>query len=215
MEGFQSATGRATGRGSGRAPDLEDILGAMGGGQGRGHGTGGTRPASRRAVETEAEITLQEAFRGTTRLLEVGGRRLEVKIPRGVSAGSRTRLSGQAPDGSDVVVIVRMAPDAVFTRHGRDLERELPITLEEALLGSEVAVGTLKGRVMLRIPSGTQNGRRFRLAGQGMPDLKGDGSGDLYVRTRVVLPARLSDEAATAARRFLDLVDQPDPRRHG
>jgi curved DNA-binding protein len=226
-EGFQAATGRGNRSGPrSNGPDLEDILAGMSGagmGGRTGAGAGGRgRPASHggqaargEAAEAEAEITLDEAYRGTSRLLDIGGRRLEVKIPRGVSTGSRVRLSGQAPGGGDVVVVVRVAPSPTFTRHGRDLERELPVTLREALLGGEVAVGTLKGRVMLTIPAGTQNGRRFRLAGQGMPDLKGDGTGDLYVRTRVVLPTDLSDEATAAARRFLDLVDQPDPRRPG
>ena len=86
------------------------------------------------------------------------------------------------------------------------------MTLREALLGGEIPVGTLKGRVLLKIPSGTQNGRTFRLKGQGMPPFKGDGAGDLYVRVRVVLPTDLSDDARAAADRFLDLTDQPDPR---
>jgi DnaJ-class molecular chaperone len=80
------------------------------------------------------------------------------------------------------------------------------------MLGGEVPVTTLKGKVLLRIPLGTQNGHRFRLAGQGMPRLKGEGSGDLYARARVVLPAKLDDETAEAARTFLAKVDQPDPR---
>jgi molecular chaperone DnaJ len=75
-----------------------------------------------------------------------------------------------------------------------------------------VPVPTLKGRVVLTIPPGTQQGRAFRLTGQGMPRLKGEGNGDLYIKTRVVLPTALDDEAKAAARRFLDLVDQPDPR---
>jgi DnaJ-class molecular chaperone len=66
--------------------------------------------------------------------------------------------------------------------------------------------------VLLTIPPGTQNGRTFRLAGQGMPRFRADGTGDLYVRTRVVLPKALSGEARDAARRFLDLADQPNPR---
>jgi curved DNA-binding protein len=216
-EGFRAASSRGGGGAGARtaAPDLDDLLAGMGASGGRAGTHSGSGAASRRAVEAEAEITLEEAFRGTARLLDVGGRRLEVKIPRGVSTGSRVRLSGQAQGGGDVVVVVRVAPHPVFTRHGRDLERELPVTLREALLGGEVAVVTLKGRVMLTIPAGTQNARRFRLAGQGMPDLKGSGTGDLYVRTRVVLPTDLSDEAKDAARRFLDLVDQPDPRRTG
>ena len=88
----------------------------------------------------------------------------------------------------------------------------MPITLREALLGGEIPVGTLKGRVLLKVPEGTQNGRTFRLKGQGMPKFKGDGAGDLYVRVRVVLPTDLDDEAKAAAQKLLDLVDQPDPR---
>jgi molecular chaperone DnaJ len=100
----------------------------------------------------------------------------------------------------------------VFTRRGADLERELPITLQEALLGAEVPVTTLKGKVLLKIPPGTQNGHRFRLKGQGMPHLKGDGHGDLYARARVVLPTNLDPKAEAAARKLFDLIKQPDPR---
>ena len=88
----------------------------------------------------------------------------------------------------------------------------MPVTLREALLGGEIPVGTLKGRVLLTLPAGTQNGRSFRLKGQGMPRFKGDGSGDLYVRVRLVLPTDLDEKATAAARKFLDAVDQPDPR---
>ncbi|HEY8818216.1 MAG TPA: DnaJ C-terminal domain-containing protein [Candidatus Limnocylindrales bacterium] len=86
------------------------------------------------------------------------------------------------------------------------------MTLEEALLGGEVPVTTLKGRVLLTIPAGTQPGRTFRLNGQGMPRFKATGHGDLYVKARVVLPTGLTDEARAAAESFFDLVDQPDPR---
>jgi curved DNA-binding protein len=165
-----------------------------------------------RPSEATAEITLEEAFRGTTRLVEVDGKRLEITIPKGADTGTRIRLSGRGPGGGDLFVTVRVRPDGVFTRRGADLERELPLTLDEALLGAEVPVTTLKGRVVLTIPAGTQNGRMFRLTGQGMPRFRSDGYGDLYVRARVVLPTALSDEARAAARTLLDLVDQPDPR---
>ena len=73
-------------------------------------------------------------------------------------------------------------------------------------------VTTLKGRILLTIPAGTQSGRTFRLTGQGMPRMKGGGAGDLYVKVRLVLPPALDERQAKAARAFLDLVDQPDPR---
>jgi curved DNA-binding protein len=171
-----------------------------------------SRTATLPPVEATAEISLEEAFHGTTRLVDVDGKRLEVKIPRGVDTGSRIRLKGQGGDGRDLIVVIRVRPHPVFTRRGADLERELPITLREALLGGKVQVTTLKGKVLLTIPEGTQNGRTFRLTGQGMPRFNADGTGDLYARVRVVLPTSLSDEAREAARRFLDLAPQPDSR---
>jgi curved DNA-binding protein len=196
---------------------LDDILAGMrlGGAARTGSRRSGTDrvgPARLAPVEATAELTLEEAYHGSSRIVELDGRRLEVTIPRGVDTGSRIRLSGKGPDGRDLVVITRIRPHRTFTRIGTDLEREVPISLEEALLGGEIHVGTLKGRVLLKLPEGTQNGRKFRLKGQGMPPLKGDGAGDLYVRVRLVLPTGLSDEAKAAAKQFLELADQPDPR---
>lgn len=210
-------------RRSGAGPSFEDILSDMGldgatagssGGTSGPRSTRGARDANRRATEIEApaELTLEEAYHGTKRLIDIEGKRYEVQIPRGADTGSRVRLSGKGPDGRDVVVTVKLARHPLYTRRGADLERELPVTLGEALLGAEVPVTTLKGRILLTIPAGTQTGRTFRLTGQGMPRLKGGGTGDLYLKVRVVLPSALSDEAKKAAKAFLDLVDQPDPR---
>ena len=213
-----TATAGRSSRAAGDGAGFEDILSQMGidGSTAGGRSTGRPRaPHARpqpRVAEAVAELDLEEAFHGTTRLVDVGGRRLEVSIPRGVDTGSRIRLSGKGPDGGDLVVVVHVRPHGTFIRRGADLERELPLTLEEALLGAEVPVRTLKGRLALTVPPGTQNGRTFRLTGQGMPRLKGEGAGDLYVKTRVVLPTALSDEAKQAARRLFDLVHQPDPR---
>ena len=133
-------------------------------------------------------------------------------IPPGADTGTRLRLTGKAPGGGDLHVVVRQLPDPVFTRKGADLERELPVTLGEALLGAEVPVHSPKGRVLLTIPPGTQPGRVFRLRGRGMPRFRKDGHGDLLVRTKVVIPTDLSDDARAAAQTFIDLAHQPDPR---
>jgi len=207
---------------AGGGESIDDLLsrlgmaGATGAGRARttGAGTAG-RVASngrREPIEVTAELSLEEAFHGTTRIVELEGRRLELTIPRGANTGSRIRLTGKGPDGRDLIVVTRIKANRTFTRKGDDLEREVPVTLKEALLGSEIPVGTLKGRVLLTLPAGTQNGRTFRLKGQGMPRFKGDGTGDLYVRVKVVLPTDLSAKAKAAAQTFLDLVDQPDPR---
>jgi curved DNA-binding protein len=209
-----AASGRRTSAGRGTA-SIEDVLAGMGI-SGLDYGaagapTGGARSAPP-AAEAHAEITLAEAFHGTSRLVEVDGKRLEISIPRGADTGTRVRLSGKGPGGGDLYVVVKVLPDLRFKRRGADLDVEQPLTLEEALLGDEVPVQTLKGRVLLKVPPGTQTGRTFRLTGQGMPRMHGGEPGDLYVKTRVVLPTALSDEAREAARRFLDLVKQPDPR---
>jgi curved DNA-binding protein len=210
------ATGGAT---------FEDILAGMGlgadGGRasaggpatGRDRGTATTTTAPRRAsAEATAEITLEEAYHGTSRLVDVDGKRLEVTIPRGADTGTRIRLTGKAPGGGDLHVVVRQRPDRVFTRRGADLHRDLPLTLREALLGADVKVRTPKGHVVLTIPAGTQPSRTFRLTGQGMPRFRGEGQGDLYVKARVILPTDLSDAAREAALHFLELAAQPDPR---
>jgi len=207
---------------AGGAESIDDLLsrlgmaGATGAGRARttASGTAGrvASNARREPIEVTAELSLEEAFHGTTRIVELDGRRLELTIPRGANTGSRIRLTGKGPDGRDLVVVTRIKGNRTFTRKGDDLEREVPVTLKEALLGSEIPVGTLKGRVLLTVPAGTQNGRTFRLKGQGMPRFKGDGAGDLYVRVKVALPTDLSAKAKAAAETFLDLVDQPDPR---
>ena len=166
------------------------------------------RPEQRRDPLRELDERLPGAADDVAHLTDHS---TDVTIPRGVDSGSRIRLSGKGPDGRDLVVITRLLPHKTFARTGADLEREVAVTLEEALLGGEIHVGTLKGRVALKLPEGTQNGRKFRLKGQGMPRLKGEDAGDLYVRVKVVLPTHLSEEAKDAARRFLDLADEPDP----
>jgi len=203
----------SAGRSRPAGPTFEEILGQMGLNEARTNGPAGRRQAAPPvATEATAEISLEEAFRGTSRRIEIDGKRLEMTIPPGADNGTRIKLTGQGRGGGDVVVVVRVRPHAIFTRRGADLERELPITLQEALLGGEVPVTTLKGRVLLKIPPGTQNGRIFKLTGQGMPHLRGAGVGNLMVKVRVVLPSGLNAEAEAAARAFLELVDQPDPR---
>ncbi len=197
---------------------FEDILAGMGlaggaAGTSPGHATGRPKaPTPKPVHEATAEITLDEAYHGTTRLVEVDGKRLEITIPAGADTGTRIRLTGRGPGGGDLFVVVKTLPDARYNRRGADLDRELPLTLEEALLGTEVHVDTLKGRVALKIPAGTQNGRTFRLTGRGMPRFKATGFGDLYAKAKVILPADLSDEARTAAEALFTLIDQPSPR---
>jgi curved DNA-binding protein len=221
--GAQAGRGAAGGGVNGaNGANFDEILAQMGGMPNggaaprqtqRSHETTHARPKDE--LEAPAEMSLEESFHGTTRLVEVEGKRYAVSIPRGIDTGGRVRLAGKGPKGRDVVVTVTVRPHDVYTRRGADLERELPVTLREALLGGEVPVTTLKGRLLLTIPAGTQTGKTIRLTGQGMPKLKGEGAGDLYVKVRVVLPTALDADAKAAAASFLDLVHQPDPRAAG
>ncbi|MDP9243717.1 MAG: HSP40/DnaJ peptide-binding protein, partial [Chloroflexota bacterium] len=189
-----------------RTGTIEELFGDMGEPGFGGNGGGRVGAAPPQNYEAEAEVTLEEIARGTKRHLDVGGRRIEVTIPAGVRDGQRIRLSGVGPDGANVYLKVKVSPHPVFMRDGENLTRELPLTLEQALLGAEVPVQTLTGRVLLRIPPETQNGRMFKLRGQGLPYFRGKDRGDLLVRTRVVLPTHLSPEARDAAVRFVELV---------
>ncbi len=158
---------------------------------------------------------MDEVFTGTDALVQVGERRLQVKIPKGVENGQRIRLSGKAgsgPDAGHLYLRVKVRPHPVFTRDGSNLTRELPITLAEALLGGEVPVETLTGRVLLRIPPETQSGRVFRLAHQGLPRFRSEERGDLFVKTRVILPTGLDENGRRLAREFVQHVGQADPR---
>ena len=196
----------------------ESVVDSLDGTQRTGAAGGRRWAPPRRDAEATAEITLEEAFRGTTRLVEVDGHRYQVTIPAGVQDGQRIRMRGKAgaeAGAGDLFIAVHVAPHATFERRGDDLARELPLRLREALLGAEVPVETLTGRLLLKVPPETQSGRVFRLTGQGMPRLRAGGRGDLLVRTRVVLPGGLDAAARELAERFLDHVDQPDPRAAG
>jgi len=158
------------------------------------------QPRRGRDLEVPVEITLEEAFQGTSRTLEVGDRRIEARIPPGVRTGSRVRLSGQGSPGigggppGDLYLIIEVAPHPQFEREGDDLEIEVPVDVFTAAAGGRVRVPTLDGSVMLKIPPRTQADRRFRLRGKGMPRLgQPRERGDLYARVKLVLPEPLSD----------------------
>ncbi len=155
-------------------------------------------------VEQPVQVSLEEAYSGTTRTLlmnalEAGTpRRLEVKIPPGVQTGSRVRVAGEGlSEGGrkgNVYLLVEVLPHERFERKGDDLHAEIEVPLTTAVLGGEVPVQAIGRRVALRVPPLTQNGRTIRLAGLGMPRLGSDQSGDLFVRVKVRLPEKLEDK---------------------
>ena len=161
----------------------------------------------RPAAEYPVEITLKEAYQGATRLLGLpSGRRLEVKVPPGVDNGSRVHIPAGASQQGDIYLNVSVKPHPRFQRQGPDLYTEVEVRLEEAVLGGEVTVPTLGSRVALTIPPESQNGRRFRLSGQGMPRLsQPDRRGDLYATIKVKLPTGLTTEEQDLFRQLKEL----------
>jgi molecular chaperone DnaJ len=209
---------------------MDSLFGELFGGLGGRGYSRRSRAAQGRDLETNVEVTLEEAFSSTARMINLQGEqpcaackgtgqiqgvacsvcrgagavanvsRLEVKIPPGVATGSRVRISGKGQSGygsggsGDLYLNITVRPHAIFERQGDDLNADIPVPLTVAALGGEVQVPTLKGKVALKIPPETQNGRIFRLAGQGMPHLGKSGSGDLKVKVNVALPTKLTEK---------------------
>ncbi|MYE32970.1 MAG: J domain-containing protein [Chloroflexi bacterium] len=161
-------------------------------------------PRRGRDIDHPVEITLQEAYDGTTRTIEMAGgatRRIEVTIPAGIRTDQRVRVRGrgeQSPHGGqpgDLFLVVTVRRHPRFERRNDDLHIDVDVPVTVAALGGEVRVPTLKGRALaLTIPAGTRSGRAFRLAGQGMPRRDGGGFGDLHARALLQLPDDLSAE---------------------
>lgn len=196
--------------GSGNMGDFSDFFEQLfGGGVGAGGQRGGVGGASFRAngqdVEQQVEITLEEAFSGTSRTLQFHSpngqpRNITVKIPIGVDNGSRVRVAGEGGPGmgggrrGDLYLLVKVLPHTRFERRGDDLHTRVSVDLYTMLLGGEVRVPVMGGKtVTLKVPAGTQNGKTHRITGQGMPRLRAPESrGDLFITLEVALPTQLS-----------------------
>lgn len=159
-------------------------------------GTGGAQTSTRTraapSYQQSITISLDEAYRGTSRAFQSGERAVTVRIPPGVKTGSRVRAAGAAPDGSDLYLLVEVTEDPRFERQADDLRTTASIDAFTAALGGEVEVGTMQGTVTLKIPAGTQPEQVFRLAGRGMPRLRSTQKGDLFVRIKVRIPKDLT-----------------------
>jgi molecular chaperone DnaJ len=221
--------------------DLESIFeGLFGGARSR---TFHRRAQPRRGqdLESPVEITLEEAYHGTSRTisLQVGEpctackgtgliqkvpcatcrgagmvtsiKRLEVKIPPGVQNGSRVRIAGKGQPSysggasGDLYLKIAVKPHSAFERRGDNLHVNVPVPLAVAILGGEVQVLTPKGKLALKVPPETQNGRVFRLTGQGMPHLGKSTRGDLLARVNVVLPTKLSEKEKELFQKLVEI----------
>ncbi len=201
--------------------DLEELFGSASPysdffnnifGQVRGRSRGRSRstaPSPRRGrdVEYEVDFSLEEAYHGAERLLEIDGHRIQAVIPPGVRTGSRVRLSGQGEPGhnngpaGDLYLLVHILPNETFECEGDDLHIDVPVDIFTAIAGGETRVPTLDRPLLLKIPPRTNAGRSFRLRGKGMPHL-GDPKthGDLFALVRLVLPEPLTDKEVNSIR---------------
>lgn len=215
-EGFNFDFG---GFGGGGRPDFGteggfDLFEVLFGGRGAGAEAGSTRrrrtmaPEKGPNIETEMEISLEDAFHGARKSFTLNGRKMEVSIPRGVQEDQKIRLAKQGESGpagpGDLLIKVKIRRHPQFERAGDDLRTEVPVDYIVAALGGEVSVPTLSGRVVMKVPPGTSGGRTFRLPGQGMPHVKGEGRGDLYAKVNVQVPA----SPAQQERALLEQIQQ-------
>ncbi|MEZ4671233.1 MAG: J domain-containing protein [Anaerolineae bacterium] len=192
---------------SGFGDIFEQIFGGFGRNQRTGRSSGQPQSpfgdvgrSAGQDIEQPVKISLREAYSGGTRIVTKGDRRLKVNIPVGATDGTRVRLSGEGSPGfgggaaGDLYLVVEVEPDPVFERDGDDLTTDVKVDMFTAILGGEAEVPTLDRPVKLRIPAGTQSGKRIRLSGKGMPVRQTDKFGDLYARVLVTVPENLSDQ---------------------
>jgi len=227
FQGFEDLFGGKAGSAGFDPSDLGSMFGDLfGGGRSRGRRSR-NEPVAGDDVEAPIEVDLRDAVLGAEReiMLQKPGAtessRLKVKIPPGVETGSRIRLAGQGAPGErggvpgDLYLRIAVRPHPTVRVEGRDLLLDLPITPAEALEGGEVTAPTFEGPVKLKIPAGSQSGRKLRLRGRGLPALRsgvgGAPRGDLYAVLQIVLPP--DSPQAREAVRTLSKLYEDDVRR--
>jgi curved DNA-binding protein len=172
------------------------IFGQMGGAGPTRRQPGRSVRSTPRTYEQPVTINFKEAYQGAERSVQLDGRHLQVKIPAGANTGTRVRMAGVGPGGADIHLVIEVTPDPAFERKGDDLYADVTLDLYTAVLGGQATITTPGGNVVLTIPPGTQQGQTFRLAGRGMPRLRGTPKtyGDLYARAVVHLPRKLTPQ---------------------
>src|SRR5688572_25304261 len=207
--------------GGGRAEDLHGVdlgelfesMGIFGRAQRRGGGFGRRGAFPGEDHEVAVRLTLEEAFRGTERSVQLERGSFTARIPPGATDGQRLRLRGKGGSGTnggpagDLYLQIALEPHPLYRVSGHDLEIDVPLAPWEAALGAQVEVPTLEGRLEVKVPGGSKSGQKLRLAGKGLPR-PGGGAGDLYAVLSVVVPATLTErekqlyEELRAASRF-------------
>lgn len=169
-----------------------------GGGQGSPFGDFSQRTATKgHDYQAELQLTLEEAYFGTSRILNVEGEKLRLRTKPGAYHDQVLRIRGKGGKGSagngDIIIKIKVQPHPVFTRNGNDLKTTHNISLYDAVLGGETIVKTINGQVKVKIPAGTQGDSIVRLKGKGMPIYDSPNRfGDLLVELKVEIPSKLT-----------------------
>jgi DnaJ-class molecular chaperone len=216
-QGFHFPGGGSPGQGGGGFESIfEQIFNGGARGQSGGFNVnfGDLEVQQPRDVEKVVEIPLDEIDTGSKRTLTYQTmdaqrtrdgiatvpttKKVEVKIPAGIQDGKKLRVPGKGAAGAngragDLYVVIKWAHHPMFTPHGENLEVEVSVPYTTAALGGEIKVPTLRSKVTMKIPSGTQSGQAFRLAGQGLSRLNG-GRGDLMAKIKITVPKQASPE---------------------
>lgn len=178
-----------------------DMFFEGGGGEGFSNQGRSQRSQKGQSVEAEMPITLLEAYEGSKRTFELGGKKMRITIKTGAYDGQRLRLQGKGRPGvnggaaGDLFIILKIQPDARFERIGDDLKFNATVDLYTAILGGKIAIPTMTGSVKMPIPKGSKTGKTLRLKGKGMPKYgKGKEHGNLLVQLNVALPKNLTEE---------------------
>ncbi len=214
--------GGAPGHGSGNAGDashfdFESILSEMFGAQQQRRGGRRAGPRAGGDMQASLEVSLADVVVGAEKQISLHGRRLSVKIPQGVDTGSKIRLAGQGEPGErggppgDLFIEITVTEHPLVRREGADLFLELPVTLGEAALGAQIPVPVFGGSGTVTLRPGTQSGTKLRLKGKGVPGLRGESAGDMYLIVMIKLPEEL-DEAMRQAISSLEKQYQGDLR---
>ncbi|MEX0967577.1 MAG: J domain-containing protein [Bacteroidia bacterium] len=187
------------GGGAGFSDFFENIFG--GGGFRRGGRSGRQRAFKGQDYQAQMDITLEEAFHGTSRLLELNKQKLRINVKPGVADGQKLRLKGKGSPGvqggepGDLYITVRVLPHTRYQREGDTLIVEQPVVLYKAVLGGKVSVELPDGVLNITIPEGTRNGSTLRIRGKGFPIYGKTGvRGDLHLKVYVEVPQNLTDK---------------------
>ena len=201
--GQQQAGGGFDFGGGGNSSIFEDLFGRGGG--------GGFSPRKPQNQNADLRVDLEDVYKGTSKSIRLpNGGNVQVKIPAGIEDGKKIRLSGKGSNGGDLLLKIHINPHKQFKLDGKDITVEIPVSPWEAALGAKLTVPTLGGSVHLKIPAGTQSGKKMRLKGRG---LASNPAGNQYVIIQVHTPPANTEEETQLYETMKNTFSTWNPRK--